>query len=239
MAGHPPTLIPLLLPWSSCHQPFSSPAFKTFPSSSLGQICSLHHAFALWHWHSHGRKMKSPSSLLAFAFQSFQVKQAPPRETHAVYVCACTCAYVCNSFSSPRSQSLREKINYPDSVKSTWAIPLDTALNPAPENRWLTLSNRDTYVVLATGCLMGTHVILSSRFFLLFTGREDAHMSNWHFYFSSFKHLLACSNQVGEAGPGSPTLQLQQDNKKVTEVMTICPKFQAIARSTSGSRCPC
>lgn len=149
-------------------------------------------------------RLKSPSSLLAFAFQSFQVKQAPPREKHAVYVFACTCAYVCNSFSSPRSQSLREKNNYPDSVKSTWAIPLDTALNPAPENHWLTLSNRDTYVVLATGCLMGTHVILSSRFFLLFAGREDAYMSNWHFYFSSFKHLLACSNQVGEAGPGSP-----------------------------------
>lgn len=49
-------------------------------------------------------------------------------------------------------------------------------------------SSNPTYVVLATGCLMGTHVILSSRFFLLFTGREDAHVSNWHFYFSAFKH---------------------------------------------------
>lgn len=45
-AEHPPTLIPLFLPRSSCHHLFSS-ALKTFPSSSLRQICSLYHAFVL------------------------------------------------------------------------------------------------------------------------------------------------------------------------------------------------
>lgn len=91
-------------------------------------------------------------------------------------------------------------------MKSTRVIRLDMVLNPTPDNHQMDLSNRDTYVVLATGCLMGTHVILSSRFFLLFTGREDAHVSNWHFYFSSFKHPLARSHQVGEAGPGPRAL---------------------------------
>ena len=121
--------------------------------------------------------------------------QTGTSQTHTVYACACTCAYVCNSFSSPPSQSLREKINYPDSVKSTQAIPLDMGLNPAPGNQRLALSNRDTYVVLATGCLMGGHVILSSRFFLLFTGREGAHVSNRHFYFLPSSILLPAATR--------------------------------------------
>jgi len=53
---------------------------------------------------------------------------------------------------------------------------------------------------------MGKPVILSSRFFLLFTGRKDAHMSTWHFYFSPFKHPPACSHQAGEEGPGPSAL---------------------------------
>lgn len=57
-------------------------------------------------------------------------------------------------------------------------------------------SSRDTYVVLAMGGLMGTHVILRSLFFLPFTGREDAHMSKWIFAF----FLQISSSQQGMQG---------------------------------------
>lgn len=92
VAGHPPTLIPLLLPWSSCHQPFSSPAFKILPSSSLGQICSLHHAFALWHWHSHGRKteVSQQSASLCLSVISSQTGTSQ-RDTR----CVCVCMHMC------------------------------------------------------------------------------------------------------------------------------------------------
>lgn len=61
-------------------------------------------------------------------------------------------------------------------------------------------------MVLTGGCLMGGHVILS--FFLPFTAREDAHISNGHFLNSpSFQHPHSCSHQAQGC---STLLQLSQ-----------------------------
>lgn len=92
---------------------------------------------------------------------------------------------------------------------------------------WRTsLSSRDTHVVLAAGGLMGTHVILRSRFFLPFTARQDAHVSKWILAF----FLQAPSSQQ-PLGKECRAWTLTLVSKMHSDT---CPKFQARARAQGG-----
>lgn len=119
------------------------------------------------------RLRRASQRILSLAFRTFQIQQAPPRETHAVHVSAHRCAIPSHH---PRATAYEKRITM---------LILGSLHRPFVSRKcqirlWRTsLSSRDTHVVLATGGLMGTHVILRSRFFLPFTGREDAHVSKW------------------------------------------------------------
>lgn len=77
---------------------------------------------------------------------------------------------------------------------------------------------------------MGTHVILRSRFFLPFTGREDAHVSKWIFAF--FLQAPSSQQPLGKECMAWTPHHGQQNANKVT--VTTCPKFQARARAQVG-----
>lgn len=131
MQGTPQPLCLWFLSWSSYHHLFSSPALKFFPSSSLRQICSLYHIFALWHQQSRARKSEesSPEDSESLPLGHFQSNwHLPERHT----LCTCLHTHVQLLFIT-QEKSLREKNNYADFGKSSQAITPEEVPNPALE----------------------------------------------------------------------------------------------------------